>query len=74
VLSLVKIHESESRRNTNQGGHDGKAEDMLSLHGSSRVQIRSWSRNKCHYELRVKQERDGGVTTVIIISLQVGDC
>ena len=41
VITGEDTHESESHRHADQGGQDGEAEDMLSLHGSSRVKIQS---------------------------------
>ena len=39
VITGEDTHESESRRHADQSSHDGEAEDLLSLCGSSKVKI-----------------------------------
>ena len=41
VITCEDIHESESRKHAGQGRHDGEAEYLLSLCGSSSMKIRS---------------------------------
>ena len=46
ICILLKVtgedtHESKFCKQVDQGGHEGKAEDLLSLRGSYRVKIRS---------------------------------